>query len=66
MIVPKADFDQRHPPLPKPKPELEALVVTHLVNAIQFGTITIRYQNGRPTHVERNEIIRLTDDARTA
>lgn len=64
--MPKADFDLRHPPTPKPAVPLESLVVTHLVNAIQFGTITIRYQNGKPTHVERNEIIRLTDDARTA
>ena len=66
MTVSKEDFDRRHPPTPKPIPPLEALVVTHLVNAIQFGTITIRYQNGRPTHVERNEIVRLTEDAAKA
>lgn len=64
MSVSKEDFDKRFPPVPKPA--LESLVVTHLVNAIQFGTITIRYQNGKPTHVERNEIVRLTEEAKPA
>lgn len=63
--MPKEDFDKRFPPVPA-KPALESLVVTHLVNAIQFGTITIRYQNGKPTHVERNEIVRLTEEAKPA
>lgn len=38
---------------------LHQAVKMYLVGAIQFGTITIRYQHGQPTHVEKNEIFRL-------
>jgi hypothetical protein len=45
------------------KPEelpLADLVRLHLVNAVQYGYITIRYEAGRPTCVERFEQVRLT------
>ena len=41
---------------------LESLVATHLIGAIRFGTITIRFQDWKPTHVERNEITRLREE----
>jgi hypothetical protein len=46
----------------KPEPELPLadLVRLHLVNAVQYGYITIRYEAGRPTCVERFEQVRLT------
>lgn len=53
--------ERRLKPVPDPAP-LNELVLTHLVGAVQFGTVTIRYQHGRPTHVERLEVIRLTED----
>jgi hypothetical protein len=50
------------PPQPRVSIPLSDLVATHLIGAVEFGTITIRYQNGRPTHVERNEMFRLTEE----
>lgn len=31
----------------------------YLIGAVQFGEVIIRYQHGKPTHVERKEIFRL-------
>lgn len=42
------------------QPDLEQVVRTVLVGAVQFGYITIRYEHGNPTCVERFEQTRLT------
>lgn len=47
------------PPAPNPDP-LNQLIVTHLFGAIRFGYITIKYEDWKPTRVERHEDIRLT------
>jgi hypothetical protein len=44
------------------KPEelpLADLVRLHLIGAVEHGFITIRYEKGRPTVVERHEVIRI-------
>lgn len=33
--------------------------VVHLIPAVEFGSITIRFEHGHPTLVERHENIRL-------
>lgn len=43
-----------------PDAQLEHVVSTLLVGAVHFGYVTIRYENGRPTMVERHEQVRLT------
>lgn len=45
-------------PVAIPHP-IEQVVLTHLVGAVQFGSVTIRYQHGKPFQVERLEITRL-------
>lgn len=40
--------------------ELEHVVRTYLINVVQYGYVTIRYEAGRPTMVERHEQVRLT------
>lgn len=52
--------EPRSKPVVLPNP-IDQIVLTHLVGAVQFGSVTIKYQNGRPFQVERLEITRLTD-----
>jgi hypothetical protein len=40
--------------------KLEDIVKLHLIGAVQFGYVTIRYEHGHPTMVERFEQVRLT------
>jgi hypothetical protein len=35
-------------------------VITHVIEPVEYGFITIRFEAGRPTLVERHEQIRLT------
>jgi hypothetical protein len=35
-------------------------VISHLIQVVEFGTITIHFEAGRPTYIERKENIRLT------
>lgn len=44
-----------NPPL-----HLKVGVITHLVEAVMFGYVTIRFENGRPTLIERHENVKLT------
>lgn len=45
---------------PLAEADLVEVVRTVLVGAVQFGYVTIRYEHGRPTMVERHEQVRLT------
>lgn len=42
---------------------VEQAVQVYFIGAIQYGQIIIRYENGKPTHVERREVTRLTEEA---
>jgi hypothetical protein len=42
------------------------VVQTYLVGAVDFGSVTVRYQNGRPWQIERLEITRLKEEERPA
>lgn len=50
----------RPKPVALPNP-IDQIVLTHLINAVQFGSVTIRYQHGRPFQIERLEVTRLTN-----
>jgi hypothetical protein len=45
---------------PLPDNELHQIVSTLMVNAVWYGSVTIRYEHGRPTMIERHEQVRLT------
>ena len=45
--------------------DLREVAATVLIGAVNFGYITIRYEHGKPTLVERHETIRLAGDRLT-
>lgn len=44
-----------------PPVHLKMGVITHLIDCVPlFGSITIRFENGQPTLIERHENVRLS------
>jgi hypothetical protein len=39
--------------------------ISHLIAGVEYGTITIHFEAGRPTYVERKESIRLNEGTGT-
>ncbi len=49
-----------------PQMHLRVGVITHLVQAVMYGHVTIRFEAGRPTLIERHETVKLTGGERGA
>lgn len=49
----------RIPRIPAEELTVAQVVQTYLVGAVEFGSVTVRYQHGRPWQIERLEITRL-------
>lgn len=41
-------------------------IITHLVQAVNYGYVTIRFEAGRPTLIERHETVKLTGGERAS
>jgi len=45
---------------PTPPIHVRVGVITHLIQAVNYGSVEIHFEAGRPTLIKRHETIRLT------